>query len=342
MRTNLALIRIQLLQKCKWFNQQLWIDFMNLFSTDFNWLSSNKRKVLKSNGSSVVRLNPGIEDLTKCTTANIGDDNFATKISTTHSINFNCGVFEWNASITRDTDTDTSIACTSSLDYKSENEVDEVNVEHIKKRKEDTSAKKQKSVSNKAVHKQRSKRVNCCQSRILNCKETFDNWQAMMYHVTTYHAKRIKRTFECHLCGKSFTSKRCIQQHVASVHTGLRPFKCPNRFCLKSFPQKGHLKQHIDSIHLGLKPFKCPNRLCSKSFSRKSILEAHIESLHTWESCPNIKENRLRCISSGAPYRYFRELIMISDQTDSAVRNPSFYEIPSDTLMFRIINKTFK
>lgn len=172
---------------------------------------------------------------------------------------------------------------------------------NLGKRVEDAFAGEQKTARSK---------VRCTAPNDGKCKDSFDSWNAM----TKYHAGGISDTFECHLCKKSFMSKRYIQQHINAAHIepkcsesssakailtrhidskqgSLKPFGCPNGMCSKRFSRKSHLKQHIAAVHLRLKPFGCPNVTCSRWFSHKSELKRHNDAVHLRLKpfqCPNL------------------------------------------------------
>lgn len=82
------------------------------------------------------------------------------------------------------------------------------------------------------------------------CTELFESPEAMMFHITTYHAKDIKRMFCCHMCKKILTRKAGIQRHIISVHIDQKNFKCPYPKCSKSFSVQQNLQRHINTVHL--------------------------------------------------------------------------------------------
>lgn len=134
---------------------------------------------------------------------------------------------------------------------------------------------------NKVVTHRQSFKVKCLAPRNGQCKASFKTRDAMLYHLTCYHAKGIKKIFECHLCKRSYLKNHHIQSHVRSVHTGLMAFKCSYQSCSKRFAVKGNLTRHINSVHSDLRPFVCPNPSCSKKFSRKTNLKRHLDLVHS-------------------------------------------------------------
>lgn len=117
--------------------------------------------------------------------------------------------------------------------------------------------------------------VKCC---IGSCKELFENIEAMMRHVATYHKKGIKNTFSCYECKKTLSSKQKLQLHMNSVHMGLKPFKCSFPNCLKSFSFNGNLKKHTNAVHTKSIVFRC--RKCPKKYYYKSLLTNHLAHMH--------------------------------------------------------------
>lgn len=139
---------------------------------------------------------------------------------------------------------------------------------------------KLKTSRSKVTSRHRICKVKCGAPNRGSCKESYDSYDAMMHHVKHYHAKGIKKTFECHLCQKSLSRKVSIQGHIKLVHTGLKSFECPNQSCSRGFFRESNLKQHIDSVHRRLKPFKCSNTPCSRKFYLRRDLNRHIDSVH--------------------------------------------------------------
>lgn len=121
--------------------------------------------------------------------------------------------------------------------------------------------------------------IKCRSNR--NCKDLFENREAVFYHVRTYHARRRERTFECHLCKKLLSDRTKIQRHMKSMHNGGRLFRCSFPDCSKIFSQNAALKEHID-IRMHQITFAC--YLCSKTLGTSRSLGMHMKSLHTHQS----------------------------------------------------------
>lgn len=117
-----------------------------------------------------------------------------------------------------------------------------------------------------------------CQSRGL-CKDLFESWDAMWYHVATYHARLQKyNTFECHLCKQRLGEKQTHQRHMNLYHFGRSLFKCSFGTCTKSFPRPDYLEKHINAEHTKQNRIKCTN--CPKKFNFKYNLVRHLAYTH--------------------------------------------------------------
>lgn len=146
-----------------------------------------------------------------------------------------------------------------------------VNFQHSKKREMAGSCKK----NGKVNRNNETFSVKCCRH---GCNELFENFEAMVHHVTVYHAKGIKNTFNCHECKKTLGSKWFLRQHMNSVHMGLRTYKCPFPNCSKSFVRNQYLKQHTNGVHTKSNTFKCQK--CPRKFYYKSHLIRHLAYEH--------------------------------------------------------------
>lgn len=82
-----------------------------------------------------------------------------------------------------------------------------------------------------------------------------------------------KQSFDCQVCGRSFTRKDKLKNHCR-IHTG-DIFTCP--VCQRTCLTKDALQRHM-RIHTGEKPFKCTR--CDYSASRKDHLRYHCMALH--------------------------------------------------------------
>lgn len=196
--------------------------------------------------------------------------------------NFVCDMIEEIESVARQTSRSTTdikpTVYISSINDDGHN----TKIDDVKTRAECTSSQKRKSAHDKAIATHGSSKGKCERFKGRHiCKESFDTWDAKMYHVTTYHVKGIRTTFGCHLCKKSFARKWRTQNHIRSIHAGLKLFKCPSRSCSKSFSEKGNLIKHIDAVHSRLRPFTCPFQMCPKRFAAKQMLQRHMNTVHS-------------------------------------------------------------
>lgn len=67
------------------------------------------------------------------------------------------------------------------------------------------------------------------------CKEFFASVDAVWYHVETYHAVGIKRTFKCHLCKKVLINQTKLQFHMNALHSHQTRLHCLFPKCLAIF-----------------------------------------------------------------------------------------------------------
>ncbi|KAH9364772.1 hypothetical protein HPB48_008141 [Haemaphysalis longicornis] len=80
---------------------------------------------------------------------------------------------------------------------------------------------------------------------------------------------RERRRHGCHLCSKSFATRRDLRTHLL-VHEGRKPFPC--HLCPATFAARSYLADHLQS-HMGTKRCRCD--LCPKSFLRPAQLARH-------------------------------------------------------------------
>lgn len=138
-------------------------------------------------------------------------------------------------------------------------------------------AKKEKTVHGKAIDSIENFTIKCRARG--KCKDLFESWDAMKYHMTTYHARIQKQnTFECHLCKKTLGEKQTHQRHMNLYHFGQSLFKCSFGTCSKSFPRQDYLEKHINAEHTKQYRIKCPK--CPKKFNFKVNLKVHLSSVH--------------------------------------------------------------
>ena len=88
----------------------------------------------------------------------------------------------------------------------------------------------------------------------------------------TFH-KSNKKTFDCELCFKKFSSNTHLKTHKSDVHDERRNHKCEQ--CDKSFKRASHLRGHTSRTHQKKKEFSCD--ICSKFFFKKEDLTRHLK-----------------------------------------------------------------
>lgn len=131
------------------------------------------------------------------------------------------------------------------------------------------------------------------------CKELFENTEAMQEHESSYHKKGIKKTFQCYLCRKSIKTKRAVQSHMSSIHMGKKSFKCPIASCSKVFATKGNAMRHMNGVHNQAFPFKCMK--CPKKFNHASSFKYHVAH------CKHRRGKTIASKKSLQRYRYSKQ-----------------------------------
>uniref|UniRef100_A0A3Q3GUI1 C2H2-type domain-containing protein n=1 Tax=Kryptolebias marmoratus TaxID=37003 RepID=A0A3Q3GUI1_KRYMA len=104
-----------------------------------------------------------------------------------------------------------------------------------------------------------------------NCGKTCTSKTALNTHRVKH-----KGGVNCELCGHRFRNKKLLNRHKR-VHTGYKKYICD--VCGHRFSNKSHLDMHTRS-HTGEKPFAC--NLCELKFSRNTHLNRHMK-IHTGE-----------------------------------------------------------
>lgn len=120
--------------------------------------------------------------------------------------------------------------------------------------------------------------VKCCSG---NCRQLFESKSAMLHHVSSYHAKRIKKKFECYLCKAIFLTKQLLHIHTSSSHLPRVRYQCSIRACSKVFTQKCNLTKHISANHPNT---RLPPQLKGEVF-RQHILRSMHGSSHRCAKC---------------------------------------------------------
>lgn len=128
-----------------------------------------------------------------------------------------------------------------------------------------------------------------------NCTNLFESKVALMYHLETFHARKIQdNTFECYLCKKLTASKQILLRHLHVVHDGLKAFQCPIKRCSKKFGRTDTLKWHIENVH-SKSTYCC--EICTKSFKSISALQGHDKRVHD-------KQSKLKCPMPSCPRKF--------------------------------------
>lgn len=115
------------------------------------------------------------------------------------------------------------------------------------------------------------------------CSLTFKEYYSKMMHLKEAHG--IMKTFLCHVCKNTFTTRRALTEHTTRYHT--EKYKC--EICSKCFGIESKLKQHMLG-HTGERNFICP--ICKNAYMHKMTLKKHMRSHNS--------ETKLDCTECGA------------------------------------------
>lgn len=187
----------------------------------------------------------------------------------------------------------TPIMCITVTDTESEDEEINFDVQNSETYNANVPGTNTDEVNRESFRKQMNTNFTIkCASK---CKELFDSREAMSYHVTFYHRRGVKKTFECHLCKRAFIHKRDFQGHINAIHSRQRQYTCPFQMCSSIFFRDTTLRAHIRSKHSrtqmssskanairrhrGTIPqFKCPR--CFEYFESKNAWMYHVMGYH--------------------------------------------------------------
>lgn len=115
------------------------------------------------------------------------------------------------------------------------------------------------------------------------CKDLFESYNAMTYHVSTYHARRQdQNTFQCYSCKILVAGRQSLQRHMNAAHFRRIMYKCSFSTCNQSFNRKYNLKRHINGIHTKELVHKCTK--CPKTYYYRHLLANHLANKHGKDS----------------------------------------------------------
>lgn len=174
-------------------------------------------------------------------------------------------------------------------------------------RRERGRIKNKAKFNDKAVRKRNSVvfSVKCCRG---NCRQLFENKSAMMYHVSSYHARGIKKTFQCYLCRAKFIQKANLTIHMNTKH--------PKPVCPPQSEGEAFRRQILRSMHGSL--HRCAK--CKIPFATKKSLQCHkylkhkrrslsTESLRALMKVKHTKKAQYKCPK--CPNRYFNDIVLL-------------------------------
>lgn len=104
--------------------------------------------------------------------------------------------------------------------------------------------------------------VKCAYQR---CEYIFESWDAMVYHMESFHWKRIAKTFECFLCHQTLSNSWQLKTHINCVHSHRESFKCTFPMCSKIYYSKHVLRNHMRCGHTTKVIYRTGNDPLAKS-----------------------------------------------------------------------------
>lgn len=116
------------------------------------------------------------------------------------------------------------------------------------------------------------------QSKCKKCGATFECNGAVRCHAQWFHAKGVKRTWNCYLCKKTLSQRCTLKVHMNVKHTGQSLFKCPFPMCGKAYGTQHTLDTHENSEHTRKTVFECPK--CHQQFYTSARLVYHRRTKH--------------------------------------------------------------
>lgn len=110
------------------------------------------------------------------------------------------------------------------------------------------------------------------------CDKVYAHLESLRLHQWTHTGRK---SFVCHLCGKSYITSTTLKQHVKEFHERNKDHRC--EYCSDAFYTKTLLNDHIRAKHTLDRQFVCPQ--CGKSFTSSRYLSAH-KKLHSGKQYP--------------------------------------------------------
>jgi len=136
------------------------------------------------------------------------------------------------------------------------------------------------------------------------CSKAFATNERLKIHISREHTKN--KIFNCDQCSYETAHQTSMKDHKMT-HTGECPFVC--HICSKSFKTKKNMNRHINGVHLGEKCFSCDQcnyktahissmkdhktthtgerlfvcHICSKTFKTMKDMKRHVRGVHLGE-----------------------------------------------------------
>lgn len=118
-------------------------------------------------------------------------------------------------------------------------------------------------------------------------KRFFESVDALKLHVSNYHRRGSKPSFECHLCKMSTTSLVSLEGHIKGMHIRRKWIKCPVSTCSKIFHRRNNLSLHTRRAHSGT---STKGEHSAKGAKAKNVKSGQF-SVKCSSNCKNLFEN---------------------------------------------------
>lgn len=119
------------------------------------------------------------------------------------------------------------------------------------------------------------------------CKDNyFTSIDALNHHLTNFHAKKVAKSYECHLCKRQLSRLNVLKTHIRLNHIkmyGKIPKKTTWRVC-ESPTSTGSVGVRMQRIEIAPARFVCPAKKCSAQFRKERYLDEHMTIMHARRS----------------------------------------------------------
>ena len=118
--------------------------------------------------------------------------------------------------------------------------------------------------------------------------ENYPNFKNLLFSYRgTLPARQSRKTYQCSLCNKTFTSGNNMEEHIKVKHENHTPEACDE--CNRSFGTPHALKTHKYNMHRRTKCDVCGQSLCNTFWLKRHLSSAHgitPQGSHQCSHCP--------------------------------------------------------